>query len=80
VELTIDTREADGVTLLDVSGILTRGTPSEALLGRVEKLLAAGKKKLILNLSEVTFFDSMAEAGPAARHDFLARAAGDVRR
>jgi anti-sigma B factor antagonist len=59
VELTIDTREADGVTLLDVSGILTRGTPSEALLGRVEKLLAAGKKKLILNLSEVTFFDSM---------------------
>lgn len=59
MELTIDTRELEGVTVLDISGILTRGASSEALLGRLEQLLTAGARKLVLNLSDLTFFDSM---------------------
>lgn len=58
MELTIDKRELEGVTVLDISGILTRGVSSEALLGRVEQLLAAGATKMVLNLSDLTFFDS----------------------
>jgi len=59
LELTLVSREAEGVALVDVTGILTRGYSSDALLDYVRKLLAAGNRKLILNLSGLAFFDSM---------------------
>lgn len=59
LELGIEMREADGVAVLDVSGILARGPACETLLERVKAVLEAGKRKVVLNLAELTFFDSI---------------------
>ena len=56
--LTINTREAGGVTILDLSGKIILGDESMALREAVKQLLATNKKKIVLNLGEVSFIDS----------------------
>lgn len=56
--LTINTRESGGVSILALSGKLILGDESSALRESVKQLLAANKKKILLNLGEVSFIDS----------------------
>lgn len=55
--LTIYIREIEGVTVLDVSGALV-GETAKALPEEVREMLAADKKRLLLNLKGVTNMDS----------------------
>ena len=50
-------READGVTVIDLRGRITFHEGS-ALRQMVHELLKKGKKRLVLNLAEVTYLDS----------------------
>ena len=61
-------RDVNGVTVVDIEGRIVLGEESNAFRERVKGLLAAGKKKIVLNLANVTYIDS---SGP--RH-----AGGDV--
>jgi anti-anti-sigma factor len=54
-----DVREKGGVTILDVRGALVRGPSCDGLLRAVAQLLDTGQARLVLNLSELTFFDSI---------------------
>ena len=56
--LTITTREANGVTILDLSGKIVLGEESASLRERIKQLLADNKKKVLLNLENVGFIDS----------------------
>jgi len=56
VEVTI--QEVDGVSLVALNGRIVLGEESAALRETVKGLLAAGKKKLILNMANVTYIDS----------------------
>lgn len=56
--LTIATRETGGVTIVDLSGKIILGDESNALREQVKQLLAANKKKILLNLGGVSFIDS----------------------
>lgn len=56
--LRIETREANGVTVLDLHGGLGFGQPSESLAQHVKQLVAGNKTRILVNLKEVSFIDS----------------------
>jgi anti-sigma B factor antagonist len=58
MSLKIDTREVAHVTILDVNGRIVLGDEIGDLRDAVRRLLADGKKKIILNLAEVDYIDS----------------------
>ncbi len=57
-QLTIKERQAGDVTILDLSGKITIGEGSVQLREAVRKLLDDGKKKILLNLGDVSYVDS----------------------
>ena len=56
--LTIKDRQNGEVTILDLSGKITIGEGSVQLREAVRKMLDDGKKKLLLNLGDVSYVDS----------------------
>jgi anti-sigma B factor antagonist len=58
VALNITTREMDGVTVLELDGRIVFGEETHSLREKVKGLLAAGKKKLVLNMQKVSYVDS----------------------
>ena len=54
----IDTRKVGDVTVVDVSGRITLGEGSSALRDVLRDLTAQCNKKILLNLSEVSYIDS----------------------
>jgi anti-sigma B factor antagonist len=57
-ELNIRERQAGDVTVLDMEGKITIGEGSVALRSAVRRLIEEGKKKILLNLSNVSYVDS----------------------
>jgi anti-sigma B factor antagonist len=57
-ELNIRERQAGDVTILDMDGKITIGEGSVALRSAVRRLIEEGKKKILLNLSNVSYVDS----------------------
>ena len=57
-ELNINERQAGDVTVLDMSGKITIGEGSVALRTAVRRLLEEGKKRILLNLAQVSYIDS----------------------
>ena len=51
-------RTVSEVTILDLKGKMTLGEGDELLKDKINSLLAAGKKKLLLNLEGVPYIDS----------------------
>ena len=57
-QLTINQRQEGDVTILDLSGRITIGEGSVLLRQTVKDLLESGKKKILLNLGDVSYVDS----------------------
>ena len=49
----------DGVMLLDLRGRITLGPETEAVRSKLKQLLNAGQHRIILNLGEITYVDSV---------------------
>jgi anti-sigma B factor antagonist len=58
VALRLIDRNVDGVDVLDIEGRIILGEESNSFREKVKSLLAAGKKKIVLNLQNVTYIDS----------------------
>jgi anti-sigma B factor antagonist len=58
VSVKLNTRKVGDVTVVDVSGRITLGEGSSALRDTLRELIAQGDKKILLNLSEVSYIDS----------------------
>jgi len=58
MDMTTSTRQAGGVTIVDISGRIVLGEESAALRELVCDLLSKGHKKILLNLGDVTYIDS----------------------
>ncbi len=56
--LDIQTREVNGVTLVELSGKIILGEESSALREKIKALIASGKTKILLNLARISFIDS----------------------
>src|ERR1700741_3212061 len=50
-------REVDGVTVLEIEGRIVLGEESNAFREKVKSLLAAGKKKIVVNIPQVGYID-----------------------
>jgi len=58
VPLDIQTRDVDGVTLVELSGKIILGEESSALREKIKDLIATGKTRILLNLARISFIDS----------------------
>jgi anti-sigma B factor antagonist len=56
--MTITTREVSHVTIVDLNGRITLGDETGKLRDTIHQLIAAGKKKIVLNLAHVDYIDS----------------------
>jgi anti-sigma B factor antagonist len=60
--------EVSGVTVVAMDGRIVLGEESNALREKVKALLAEGKKKIILDMSNVTYIDSAGLGTLVATH------------
>lgn len=51
-------RDVNGVAVLEIEGRIVLGEESNSFREKVKGLLAAGKKKIVLNLANVGYIDS----------------------
>jgi len=58
VALRMTDRDVSGITVLEIEGRIVLGEESNSFREKVKSLLAAGKKKIVLNLSNVSYIDS----------------------
>jgi anti-sigma B factor antagonist len=58
MSLEINEREHEGITILDIKGRLTVGQGATVLRETINRLLAAGKIRIVGNLQQVDYIDS----------------------
>jgi len=58
VALRMTDRQVGDADVLDIEGRIVLGDESNAFREKVKGLLAAGKKKIVLNLAQVSYIDS----------------------
>lgn len=59
MSMSVNVRERGGVTILDLKGRIVLGDGALQVQAAVKELLAAGRKKLILNLAGVHYIDTV---------------------
>jgi anti-anti-sigma factor len=80
VSLHISIRESGDVTILDLRGRSTiSGGESELLSSRLQKLVASGARKLLLNLGDLTHVDSSGVSIIVRTYVSLNSRGGDLR-
>src|SRR6266852_8609750 len=73
--LKITSREVEGVVVLELEGRIVLGDETTALRDKIKTLLGEGKKKVVLDLKNVTMIDSSGLGAMVAAHS-SAKAAG----
>ncbi|HXN63909.1 MAG TPA: STAS domain-containing protein [Candidatus Acidoferrales bacterium] len=66
--LKITQREVDGVDVMALEGRIVLGEESNALREGVKALLAKGQKRIVLNMTNVTYIDSAGLGTLVASH------------
>jgi anti-sigma B factor antagonist len=56
--MTIDTRNVNGITILELHGKVTIGEGSREIREKIRELLDSGNKDILLNLGDVSYVDS----------------------
>ena len=77
--MTITTREVSHVTILDLNGRITLGDETGLLRDAVRKLIAAGKKKIVLNLTHVDYIDSSGVGELVSSYTAVRNAGGELK-
>jgi len=75
----ITTREVGKVTILDLNGRITLGDETESLRNTVRQLIAAGKKKIVLNLAHVDYIDSSGVGELVSSFTAVRNSGGDLK-
>ncbi len=76
VGLKISIRESADVTILDLQGRATIGVDSDLLSGHLQRLVANGVRRLLVNLSDVTQLDSSGISAITGTYVSLGRQGG----
>lgn len=77
--LTINNRQVDGVTIVDVSGKIALGDSNTQLHQSLKQLVADGKKNVVLNMADVTGIDSSGLGSIVAGYSTLQSAGGSLK-
>jgi anti-sigma B factor antagonist len=73
----IEERQVGDVVILDLKGRMTLGCGDEQLKDKVQQLMAAGHRKILINLAKCPYMDS-AGLGEICRDDLWLRQANGV--
>ncbi len=79
MSLKLNTRDVDGVMVITVAGRITLGEGSSDIRDKVHELAANGTKKILLNLSDVTYIDSSGIGELVAGYTTMAGAGGTLK-
>ena len=79
MSMKLTTRDVSGVTIVDLSGKITLGEGGLTLRDEVRKLLAAGQKKIVLNLGEVNYIDSSGLGELVSAYTAVKNAGGELK-
>jgi anti-sigma B factor antagonist len=79
MSMKLTTRDVSGVSILDLSGKITLGEGGVALREEVRKLVAEGKKKIVLNLGEVNYIDSSGLGELVSAYTAVKNAGGELK-
>jgi len=77
--LEISTRESEGVTIVDLKGRASIGPNTDRLDHELRKLVAAGVRKILVNLAGLTMIDSSGIATIAGTYVSLTREGGSLK-
>ena len=58
MSMKFNTRQVDGITILDLSGRITLGDGSVTLRDAIRDLVNKGSKSILLNLGDISYIDS----------------------
>jgi anti-sigma B factor antagonist len=79
MSLKITNSEMDGVSLVALNGRIVLGEESNALREELKSLIAAGKKKIVLNMAEIDYIDSSGLGALVAAHLSAKTAGASIR-
>jgi anti-sigma B factor antagonist len=79
MSMKLTTREVSGVTIVDLSGKITLGEGGKTLRDEVHTLLAAGSKKIVLNLADVNYIDSSGLGELVSAYTAVKNAGGELK-
>jgi anti-sigma B factor antagonist len=77
--MTITTREVSHVSIVDINGRITLGDETGQLRETVRNLIAADKKKIILNLAHVDYIDSSGVGELVSSYTAVRNAGGELK-
>jgi anti-sigma B factor antagonist len=75
----LQTRQVDGVTIVDIAGRITLGEGSSQLRDTLLSLVESGHKNILLNLSDVSYIDSAGIGELVASYTTLANRGGSLK-
>ncbi len=79
MSMKLHTRQVGDVTIIDISGRVTLGEGSSAIRETMRDLTAKGDKKLLLNLSDMSYIDSTGIGELVAGFTSASNAGGTVK-
>ena len=68
MKVQITNREVDGVTVVTLEGRIVLGEESHSFREKLNRVLAEGKKKIVLNMADVKYIDSTGLGALVAAH------------
>ncbi|MGA7218656.1 MAG: STAS domain-containing protein [Candidatus Sulfotelmatobacter sp.] len=77
--MTIKTREVHHVTIVDINGRIVLGEETGLLRDTIRALIAADKKKIVLNLAHVDYIDSSGVGELVSSYTAVRNAGGDLK-
>ena len=75
----LDLRESDGVSILVLAGQLTGGGGDEEFREAIDTLLAAGRNRILVDFTDVTFMDSAGMGELVSGHRTVQRFGGNLK-
>ena len=79
MEITIERRTVEDIKILDCSGKIVLGQGTMTIRNMVRDILAAGGKKIILNLANVSYIDSSGIGELVSTYTTVANAGGQLK-
>ena len=77
--LHIESKDTDGVTILTLSGRVTLGDESNQLRTSIKDFLTHGRKRLVLDLADISYIDSAGLGTLVAAYTSARSEGGDIR-
>jgi len=72
-------KKVDDIWLLDLRGRITLGEETEALRNKIRDVLGAGHVRILLDLGEITYIDSVGLSTLIASYTSARKAGGDLK-